>query len=263
MSETAERNYEVEAREQGWLPQEEYKEKFGHVRGWSDEETFVKRGEEILPIVNAKNKKLVEEVTGLKTAHAQLQESNAKFKEFMDKALEREKADKVRLIQELEALREKAISEGDGAAFTAADQKLTAVRAAPEKKQVETQTLHPETQAWIAENSWYGGTTQKDKALTALVDGFSDQIAKEQPHLRGRAHLEECKKAAMAVLPDGFENPNRQQSKVEEPGSKRTTGKGRTFNDLPDDAKAAFESFKRDIPGYTEDQYLANYDWES
>ena len=254
-----ERNFETEARSEGWLPKEEFAEKFGSDEKWVDAEQFVKRGEEILPIVNAKNRKLQAKLSEMEQRIDQLMQSNAEFKQFTDKSLQKERKEKQTLIAELEKLRAKAVAEGDGATFEQVDRQLTEARAIPDPQGQKPPEISPEIKGWMADNDWYG----KDKTLTALVDGFSGQLVAEKPWLRGKDHLEACKAMAMEEMPERFGNPKRKDSKVEEPGSKRSGKKGRSFDDLPDDAKSEFKKFQRDIPGLTEADYLSNYEWES
>ena len=62
---------ETKARTMGWLPKEKFK---GPESSWVDAEQYVKRGEEILPILKANNDKLVQRVTQTETANNELRE---------------------------------------------------------------------------------------------------------------------------------------------------------------------------------------------
>jgi hypothetical protein len=63
---------EVRARTMGWVPKEEYK---GNPDNWRDANEFVRRGEEILPIVQERNRDLTRRLTELET-RSQQQEAN-------------------------------------------------------------------------------------------------------------------------------------------------------------------------------------------
>ena len=52
-------NTEQEARNLGWVPQEEFR---GDPGKWVDAETFVERGHTIMPILKSNNKKLEEQL---------------------------------------------------------------------------------------------------------------------------------------------------------------------------------------------------------
>src|SRR2546421_12509972 len=90
---------EVKAKELGWAPKEEFR---GNPEKWVDAETFLKRGEEILPLVKAQNRKLQNEVTALQRENAETKgllrasmESIEELKNFNSTvALERAKAKK-------------------------------------------------------------------------------------------------------------------------------------------------------------------------
>jgi hypothetical protein len=100
-------NVEVQARELGWSPKEEFK---GDPERWIDAETFVKRGEELMPILKANNRKLLGEVMSLKEAVKASQDSISALKEFNSKINIREaKETKKVLVEQLKEAR----SDGD------------------------------------------------------------------------------------------------------------------------------------------------------
>ena len=65
------RDYEAEAKEMGWVPQDQYHD---DPTKWVDAKDFVERGEHILPILRANNKKIKKE----------LSEREAQLKELRD-----------------------------------------------------------------------------------------------------------------------------------------------------------------------------------
>lgn len=249
----SERDYETEAKAEGWVPKADFK---GDASKWVDAETFVKRGEEILPIVNAKNRKLSEQVESLMKEVSELKTGNAQFREFHDKALAREQRDKAQLIEQLEAIRKKAVTDSDGEAFAKADRQLQDLRKEPEQKNGE---LSPVQKGWLADNPWY----ESDEELQAIADGLSGVLAKRRPDLIGkRAFLDELTNMVKKQVPDKFENPNRQRTTVEDTQQRGKQGNGRTYDDLPSDAKSACDRFVRTIPGFTKEKYLASYEWD-
>jgi hypothetical protein len=61
-SQPEERDFEAEARSHGWTPQEEFK---GDPARWVDAETFIKRADEVMPLLkkqNAHQKRELEEM---------------------------------------------------------------------------------------------------------------------------------------------------------------------------------------------------------
>jgi hypothetical protein len=249
----SERDFEAEAKAEGWVPLDAWK---GDPAKHVDAETFVKRGEEILPIVNAKNRKLAETVEELRKTVDDLKVGNSQFREFHEQSIARERQAKEAAIAQLEAVRKKAITDGDGEAFDRADKQLTQLRTQPAKQP----GLTDGQKAWLAENPWY----QSDRVLTALADGMADGLATERPELVGKPEfLNELTKRVKAEMPHKFENPNRQRATVEDTQQRGgANGKARTYENLPADAKTACDRFVRTIPGYTKERYVSEYAWD-
>ena len=83
---------EAQARAMGWKPQEEFK---GPAEKWVDAGEYIRRGEEVLPIVRNENRKLHDQVTALNGQIAQLtaalnesKTSMSAFAEFQAEMLE-------------------------------------------------------------------------------------------------------------------------------------------------------------------------------
>jgi hypothetical protein len=242
-------NFEELAKADGWVPKEAFK---GDPSRWVDAKTFVERGATILPIVQAKLRKKFEEVDQLKATVAELQEGSALFREFHEQTLTKAQKERDALIAQLEEQRAKAITEGDGTTFTQTDKKLRELQA--EKPAAKKEPVSQDTQAWLAENTWY--TT--DRKLKAIADGLSDELARENPGLKGRAFLDKLTELVKAEVPHKFENPRRQEQITGE-GSRKGSGKGSSYEDLPPDAQAACDTFVKTIKGYTREQYLKTY----
>jgi hypothetical protein len=247
---TEEVDYEAQAREDGWMPSEDWK---GDPKRWVDAKTFVERGQQFLPIVQAKYRKTLETVESLRKEVDELKVGSKEYREFAEKAIARERSEKEAKITELETLRKKAISEGDGEAFDRADKKLTELRQEPPAKP----SLGPETQAWLNENTWYS----EDRTLRGIADGLSDVVAAENPGLKGRAFLDKLREKVQMEVPHKFQNSKRDTVLTEDHQRKSASKKGRTYEDLPDDAKTACSRFLKQIPGFTKEAFLSQYDW--
>lgn len=251
----SDRDFETEAKADGWVPQTEWK---GDPNKWIPAEDFVKRGETILPIVQAKYRKTVEEVGELKRQFEEQRGVFGEFQKFQEQALAKANKERQDAITELEALRAKAITDGDGQTFTQTDKKLQELRAeavTPPKKEAPKES--PEVTAWKAENKWY----LSDMELTAIADGLSDVVARENPGLKGKAFLDKLTERVKAVVPHKFENPRRQEQLTGE-GNRKGSSKSKGYDDLPADARKACDQFVRTIPGFTKEQYLSQYTWE-
>jgi hypothetical protein len=61
--ETIERDFEAEAKEHGWSPKEDFK---GDVSRWVDAETFMKRADEMMPLLKAQNQRLKRDLDSIR-----------------------------------------------------------------------------------------------------------------------------------------------------------------------------------------------------
>jgi hypothetical protein len=252
----SDRDFEAEAKADGWVPQADWK---GDPNKWIPAEDFVKRGETILPIVQAKYRRTVEEVADLKRKFEEREGVFSDFQKFQEQALAKANKERDQLITQLEEQRAKAITDGDGQTFTQTDkriQELRAESATPPKKDPPRES--PEVTAWKAENKWY--TT--DSELTGVADGLADVVARENPGLKGKAFLDKLTERVKTVVPHKFENPRRQEQITGEPGSKKGSSKSKGYDDLPVEARAACDKFVKTIPGFTKEKYLSQYTWE-
>lgn len=255
MSETNEtRDYEAEARGSGWVPQDAWK---GAPDRWVDAQTFVERGEQFLPFVQAKFKKSLDTIDKLQSQVDELKAGNEEFRRFHETALARQKREHEETIARLEEQRRKAVSEGDGDAFDKADKALQDARNQPVgQPAAKAATVNPDVQAWMAENPWYTA----DRQLKAITDGLSDDLAAEQPTLKGRPFLDELAKRVKAAVPHKFttQRPTTTEGHGNGGGSSK---KDRSYEALPAEAKAACDRFVKTIPGFTKEAYLSQYDW--
>jgi hypothetical protein len=241
-----ERNYEEEASKEGWAPQDQWK---GDPDRWKTAEQFVKDGEKIVPILKSK-------VDRLEARVEEVLQTNKKFSEFTQRSLDREKAEKDRLIKELEEVRKQAVTESDGDAFAKADSQLEEIRNS--NKPEETPALAPAAQAWLGQNNWYGS----NEDLTIFADIVSDKLVADGYTHSSPAYFKELTDRIHKRFPDEFGNKNRAKpSSVESGGEKETGSKSKTFDNLPAEAKRAYQQFKRDIPGFTKEQYVENYEF--
>lgn len=239
-----ERNYEAEAKEQGWNPDYDGPNK-------TDAKTFVEKGEKIAGIANKRAHVLEERLN-------RLEESNKKFGEYHKKTLEQQKKRDQETIRELEARLAQAITDGDGQEYTRMNREIESIKA----NQVEMPTddmaaWNAMSERWINENPWY---TQSRK-LARFADGISEEVRSQG--FNGAAYFAELTRQVQAEFPEEFKNPNKSNAAVvEDTGEKgTTTSKKNTYNNLPAEAKRACDDFV--AQGFmTKEDYLANYEWE-
>ena len=247
MSEEAEnRDWEGEARQQGWKPLSEFN---GPEEKWTDPRTFVEKGEKITGIL--KNR-----VDRLEQTAAELRKANKEFGEYQAqlRKAEREKAEA--RIAQLEAARATAITDGDGQTFTQLDREIQSAR---DSLAPSPPSYVPDAQLeaqWLQDNAWYN----KDLELTAFANGVSDIVDNEG--YTGKARLDEIARRTREAMPHKFQNPRKNGANSVDAGGEIETGaKPKTYDALPADAKAACDRFVAN--GLTtKEEYVKSYEWE-
>lgn len=249
VQDAAEPTLEDRAREMGWRPKEEFR---GDDTKWVDAETFVKRGEEILPIVRANAKKTEEDLAKANATIADMKRSFAEFKKFHSqteqRALERARKELEREMAEaVEAKDHKAVREiaADMAALSKDVQ--TDGNGDPYATPDHTKALS----AWKGENPWFGS----DRVMTAAANAIADEL--EAGGVRGEEQLAEVSKRIKAEFPHKFENERRKgPAAVEGQTPPRRAGKSRS--DLPPEARQTMDRWiKQGL--ISEAQYLKDY----
>lgn len=245
------------ATRQGWKPKEEWE---GDPERWTDAETFIKRGEEILPIVRANNKKLEEELSQLKQAREEDKKVFEEFKEFQEEARKRAEREYKQELEAIKARKADAVETGDKAAFTQAEADEDRLREERQQRkppeQPDQPKEHPDFQPWLKDNSWYNDS----RVARALANDIALELG-QSTTLQGKDFFDAVAKQVKLEMPDLFENPNRKKAPaVEGAGGGKPRPKGKTYSDLPPEAKKACDDFVR--KGFlTKEQYVADYDW--
>lgn len=108
---TQERDFETEARGHGWKPQDEFQ---GDPAKWTDAETFVRRADEIMPLMREQNKDLRRKLSDMERTVRKLAKS--------EQAAHKER------LEALQAQRLEAFDSGDREAFKEADKKAEELR---------------------------------------------------------------------------------------------------------------------------------------
>jgi hypothetical protein len=249
------------ARRLGWRPQEEYNGR----REWVPAEKFIETAENELPVLRENLRRLdnlyTKDVGSLKNELTEVKQVLADFREFSTRAEQRayEKAKR-----ELEEKRDVAVAHADTETFKATQREIEELDKSvkPPKPEVEKPKVDapdPAITSWIAENEWF--TT--DGELMAYAKAQDQFLMQAKPGMSVAERLAEVKNRTKKEYPDKFGNPRREQaSSVAEPGAQtQTRKKGKTYDDLPAEAKAACDKFVRTIPGYKREDYVKEYDW--
>lgn len=113
-------NFETEARKMGWVPEDEFKGDKKPAKFLSAEE-YYRRGEEVIPIIRARNKDLEKSVEELK-------ETNKRMSAMFEKTIQRERENANRQIEALKAEKKTAIQAQDADRVEEIDQKIDALK---------------------------------------------------------------------------------------------------------------------------------------
>lgn len=256
MDETPEQGEEVapeilaEAREQGWVPREQWT---GKDEEWSDAETFVRRGREINPILRKALKKERERTATLEAELRATGATVAELREYLQKVEER--ATKNALAQ-LKKARADALAAGDHGTAQEYEDQMDELKesksAIPEaKKAPQQQTIHPEISAWMERNPWYAPENQEmvDYANSVAARLMQNKQAQGQTFTPGDI-LPDVTERVRKMFPSYFgrgEAPTMFEGGGSPSGSARAaTSSGRSSNGfakLPAEARAQFQRF--------------------
>lgn len=224
---------EREARKMGWVPQDEWK---GRDEDWKDADTWVAKGKEIGPIVNAK----------LKAEVAELKASFKRLETMGEKTLARElERQRVQLTEKFDAQKREAVKLGDEDAYDKAEKaQRTALKDLDEtaKDKIDEAPakggIRPAEKAiiddWMGDNSWF-----KDSAkLRRDMDDNFDDVSREMPGATMADKLAAAKERVIKDHPEKFgkKASNGSGRNTVEGGSRSATG-----NSKPGDRLTAVE----------------------
>lgn len=256
---------EAKARRLGWVSKEEFK---GDPDKHRSAEEFLQRGETILPILQRDNKKLHDTVGRLEKKLEETTETLKTFSEFASKAEERAYK---KARTELEAKLDTAISTADVEQARQIRKEMADLEVDPPKPPKREQKpvgepdkpiVDPEIQSWIADNDWFN----KSQALRGYASEVYGELEKTYPGKSRSELLAETKQRTVERFPEKFGvNPKREgAAAVAAPGGVASQRKpaGKTYDDLPAEAKRACDKFVKNIPGYTKEKYVKDYEWD-
>lgn len=240
---------EAKATRMGWRPQAEFK---GDASKWIDAETFVKRGEEILPIVQANAKALEKANQAAEKRIAALEKT---LKEFGDYHTKTEERAYQRALSDLVAQQEAYAEAGNVEGVRATTEQIVElgkeVTKVPKLGADDGEPQH--ITDFRAENPWF----QKDTVMTAAAHAIAEELA-QSGLVDPVKQLAEVSKRIKAEFPHKFENPRRTTPAPVE-GATTPRKAGKTYSDLPPDAKAQCDRFVAQIKGFSRDNYVKDF----
>lgn len=254
-SNTPDTNFEAEALKMGWSPKEKFR---GDASHWVDAKTYVERGRQFLPLLQANNRRLNEQlalsqeenkrlaglvestqasVEELKKFHRE--DTRAKLedqkKALMGQLKQAKKDDDVDAEVELQDQISRVNTALQQDAAHKEKQEEGADKSGPAAKSStadDPAMKDPAFLAWAERNSWFG----KDRRQTLLANAIATDLA-TQPHRKyGVAFWDALDEALEEAGVGGAGNG---ASKVGGAGrGGASSGNGKAYKDLPADARA-------------------------
>lgn len=232
---------EVEARNSGWVPKEEY---HGDENKWVDADEFVRRGP-LFEKINVQSRELKEvkkALDQLKAHHASV-EATAYKKAMADLKAEKREAF-------IDGDPDKIIEIDDRIADLKQKEREAEVARTQEVAQAVQAEIHPEFQAWTNRNPWY----TSNGPMRAYADRLGTELQQQ-----GHSPSEVLRKVEAMIkeeFPQKFRNANRDKSQSVESTSK-AGGKGGGGIVLTDIERNIMNRFVRQGV-MTEEQYKAD-----
>jgi hypothetical protein len=238
-AETGARDYEAEALEHGWRPLSEFK---GDPAHFIDAETFMKRADEMMPLLKAQRDRLKREVEQLKK---DFKRANAHMEGIEKRAYEKALAD-------LEEKHRNAVEAGDLKAATEAVKEIRELKPAATVEERNPAELKAQAEealdAFREENPWYdkanlAGATETEQLGRIYWDRMVDRhidLTKTMAPADFFAHITDLTKEKYPAL---FAKAPREKpgSAVEGVTRGKAGGASKTWDNLPPEAKRSFE----------------------
>jgi len=245
---------EEQARTLGWKPQEEYDGK----GEWVDAESFLKAREDNLGIAKRDAKRLTRENDTLSRKLANAQKIIDQLSKFEQNAYNR-------ALNDLKAQQKQAVRDGDEEAHDRISKELdelrdNAIEAKSEKpKAIDQKAYQKSFSEWLADNEWYAKDevrrTYADSIIADLgplesYDGTADEWLAEIAD-RTNARFAKKEKTEPKV------NPVAGAQGMRQPGAK-----GKSYTDMPADAKQMADMMVRQGIFKDKDAYAKEY-WKN
>lgn len=235
-----ERDFDAEAREHGWSPKEEFK---GDPTRWVDAETFMKRADDVMPLLKAQNARLKRDLDAIKK---DLRRATTHFEGAEKRAFDKAKA-------ELQQKVEDAIESGDLAAGKQALKDMEELSPEPAAKPKYTKEMAEEAfDGFRDEHAWFdranlAGATELEINGRLFADRTSEKLMRQYkddelpPPDEFYAAVAE---AVYAKYPALKGKPARAKpASAVEGGGAGKPGRSRGWDSLPDGARKQYQRF--------------------
>lgn len=257
---------EEDDKAKGWMDYDTWVQQGGDPDQWRDKDEFIKKGEEILPILQNRLDRTEKQLEQLKNDTASMLDQQQKLTEQQKKeAYDKAKAEYDRQLSELRRTRYSAMEDGDyETARRAEEQEADLQNNEPQPPSTTPQSQQPSATpandpdfvAWHAENPWFDPTGQKNRAMAAFAREESVRLQKSTG-LSGRALYDRVTEEVKREFPQQFENQKREEGAATVEGEAPPAdsgGRKKSYNDLPQEAKDAINRILTNNPKIANNQ---------
>ena len=250
-------NFEEKAKEMGgFISKEDWIEQGKDPEDWRSPEDFVKRGEEIIPILKDRLKKLEDE------QKATIRSYDHKIKKIEKDSFEKARKEYEEKLLKITNSKKAAAEENDLEAYMEAEQeeKKLSPPVEPEVEPEPKYTAPADFVTWQEENQWYN--TDQDMTDFAIAYANRIQVQKNLPD--GIELYNEVSKKVKQVFPDKFKNPKREEAvAVEGDSPQEQPSNKKSFANLPESAKQTYHRLKKkfEMQGkkFTKEEYADSW----
>jgi hypothetical protein len=248
---------EARAKRMGWIPKEQYR---GDPSRWVDADAFVRRSEEELPIMRER----------MRTLDQKLEKTDTELRRMVRESRTLSQVAYDRAVADIKASQLQAVEAGDTEAFKRTEQQLDALakKAEPEKV-ADAPPPDPAFSSWQDKNKWYWTDPELKQVGIAAFARISQAWGRD-PNTMDAERLEAVSQEVQKRYPERFPNAGasngngqqtqqRRSASVEGGGEARGGKRGKSYADLPADAKAAADRFVKQGIYKTKDEYAADY----
>jgi hypothetical protein len=258
----------------GWLPQEEFR---GSPDRWVDAETYVRNAETQMPFMKGTlstlERKVVDQDALLREQNKLITDMRTDFAEFVEFSRQSEARAYQQALKDIQDRQRKAVEDQDLEGFDKASHDLEEhIKSHPAvtgkaKREEPTGGPAPQVPPWMQPPPWYSREVEEQWKN-------DNPWYRENPKMAAYAKQMDVWDKVTELVRDEFpqywSNPRRGAAQVVEGDTGRTsTGAkiGKTYSDLPPDAKAQCDKFcGRDgkgetgsVPGLKREDYVKDY----
>lgn len=232
------------AKSQGWKPKEEWK---GDPGKWSDYKEFLRIGDEFMPVMRERSRKMETELSELRST---MRELVSMHREQTERAVQE-------AVEKLQKERSDAILEADIDKVHKYDEKIEKLRTKHEQDAPIPPKATREIEEWAENNPWFADSEYPE--LRQLAIGVYEREGRRNPDKTDREILKVVTSEVKKRFPEHFSNPRRDEAASVEGGSAPRKAKtSRGYDELPAEARAICDKLVKS-KAMTKEQYVKDY----